>query len=85
MNYVGLAITSALERESAAKIEALRREFEKRLEDPEFARNPAARLEFFYRRHSSWDERLNLYPVFRTTGTPQARRRKPLAALSLTS
>jgi hypothetical protein len=50
---------------------ALRREFEKRLEDPEFARNPAARLEFFYRRHSSWDERLNLYPVFRTATSPQ--------------
>ena len=34
-------------------------------EDPEFARSPAARLEFFYRRHSSWDERFNLYPVYR--------------------
>ncbi|MFC4727946.1 M14 family zinc carboxypeptidase [Coralloluteibacterium thermophilus] len=45
---------------------AVRREFETRLaEDPEFAASPSARLEFFYRRHSSWDERLNLYPVFR--------------------
>ncbi len=34
-------------------------------EDPEFARNPAARLDFFYRRHPSWDERYNLYPVYR--------------------
>jgi hypothetical protein len=45
---------------------AVRREFEKRLsEDAEFARNPNARLDFFYRRHSSWDERYNLYPVYR--------------------
>jgi hypothetical protein len=28
-------------------------------------------LEFFYRRHSSWDERFNLYPVFRTANSPQ--------------
>ncbi len=34
-------------------------------EDPAFAESPSARLEFFYRRHSSWDERLNLYPVLR--------------------
>ncbi len=46
---------------------AVRRQFEQRLsEDPQFARDSAARLEFFYRRHSSWDERLNLYPVYRT-------------------
>lgn len=46
---------------------ALRQEFERRLsEDAEFARTPAARLDFFYRRHSSWDERYNLYPVYRT-------------------
>jgi hypothetical protein len=46
-------------------------EFERRLrEDPEFARSPRARLEFFYRRHSSWDERLNLYPVLRVQSEP---------------
>ncbi len=45
----------------------IRAEFSRKLaEDPEFARSPAARLEFFYRRHPSWDERLNLYPVLRT-------------------
>jgi hypothetical protein len=45
---------------------AVRKEFEKRLsEDAEFARDPAARLDFFYRRHASWDERYNLYPVYR--------------------
>ena len=41
--------------------------FRKRLaEDPEFAANPRARLDFFHRRHPSWDERLNLYPIYRT-------------------
>lgn len=45
--------------------------FRKRVgEDPEFAANPAARLEFFYRRHPSWDERLNLYPVLRMDSPP---------------
>jgi hypothetical protein len=46
---------------------AVRQAFDKRLsEDPEFARDPNARLDFFYRRHSSWDDRYNLYPVYRT-------------------
>jgi hypothetical protein len=49
---------------------AVRREFDKRLEDPAFARDPAARLAFFYRRHASWDERLNLYPVYRVDAAP---------------
>jgi hypothetical protein len=34
--------------------------------DPAFAGNPQARLDFFARLHSSYDERLNLYPVLRT-------------------
>lgn len=45
---------------------AVRKEFEKRLsEDAEFARDPVARLDFFYRRHSAWDDHYNLYPVYR--------------------
>jgi hypothetical protein len=44
--------------------------FKKRLaEDAEFAKDPSARLDFFYRRHPSWDERYNLYPVYRTQGS----------------
>ncbi len=38
--------------------------------DPDFAKNPNARLQFFAKRHSSWDERLNLYPVLRTAIVP---------------
>jgi hypothetical protein len=50
---------------------AVRKEFEQRLsEDAEFASNPAARLDFFYRRHASWDERYNLYPVYRVGAAP---------------
>lgn len=45
--------------------------FQKKLADePEFAKNPSARLEFFARRHSSWDERYQLYPVMRTATAP---------------
>ncbi|TWI63128.1 zinc carboxypeptidase [Pseudoduganella lurida] len=34
--------------------------------DPAFAKSAPARLDFFARRHASWDERYNLYPVYRT-------------------
>jgi murein tripeptide amidase MpaA len=41
-------------------------EFRSRCEqDAAFAASPAARLEFFLRRHASWDMRYNLYPVLR--------------------
>jgi hypothetical protein len=45
--------------------------FRKRLQDdPAFAADPRQRLDFFYRRHPSWDERLDLYPVFRIASAP---------------
>ena len=44
----------------------LREAFNARLRnDPAFAASPGDRLEFFLRRHSSWDARYNLYPVLR--------------------
>ncbi|MBJ6978164.1 M14 family metallopeptidase [Luteimonas sp. MC1895] len=50
---------------------AVRAAFERRLaEDAAFAASASARLEWFHRRHASWDERLGLYPVFRTAVTP---------------
>ncbi|WP_437338841.1 M14 family zinc carboxypeptidase [Sorangium sp. So ce394] len=49
---------------------ALRAEFEARLRDPAFAKDAKARLDFFYRRHPSWDERVNLVPVFRVAASP---------------
>ena len=46
--------------------------FEQRLkDDPAFAASPRARLEFFARRHPSWDTRYGLYPVLRTDQTPR--------------
>ncbi|MBC7684166.1 MAG: M14 family metallopeptidase [Bdellovibrionales bacterium] len=38
--------------------------------DPAFASNGAARLEYFARMHTSWDERYNLYPVMRAAAAP---------------
>ena len=50
-----------------AQDEKLKKEFEQRLKsDPAFAADPAARLEFFWQRHESWDQRYNLYPVLKT-------------------
>jgi hypothetical protein len=33
--------------------------------DPKFAADATARLDFFLRRHASWDVRSNLYPILR--------------------
>ena len=45
---------------------ALRAEFTAKLKaDPQFAASASDRLEFFLRRHVSWDVRYNLYPVMR--------------------
>jgi hypothetical protein len=44
----------------------LQAQFSRRLkEDPAFAASPSERLEFFLRRHPSWDSHYDLYPVFR--------------------
>jgi hypothetical protein len=46
---------------------ALKAEFERRIQqDQAFAASPRARLDFFYRRHPSWDGRFGLYPVYRS-------------------
>ena len=51
-----------------ARDPALKAEFEKKLkDDAAFAKNPRARLDFFYRRHPAWDAGYNRYPVLRTT------------------
>jgi hypothetical protein len=61
-SYVAEAVA-----EDMLKDPAVRAEFEKRVaSDPGFAKSPAARLDFFYARHPSWDDRYNLYPVYRT-------------------
>jgi hypothetical protein len=46
---------------------AVAAEFKRKLaSDPAFAASSAQRLEFFARRHPSWDERFKLYPVMRS-------------------
>lgn len=44
---------------------AVKAEFENELKKPEFRDNPAARFEFFYKKHPSWDTRMSRYPVFK--------------------
>jgi hypothetical protein len=64
--YMEGYVVEAVAREMLAADPAVKAEFERRLrEEPAFAASPDARLEFFYRRHPSWDERYNLYPVYR--------------------
>lgn len=59
-------VAEQIAREMLAADPKLVAEFNHELEtDPAFAGNAAARLEFFHRRHGSWDERFNLYPVMR--------------------
>jgi hypothetical protein len=59
-------------REMLASDPALAAEFRRKLEtEPEFAKSKADRLEFFYRRHPSWDSRYNLYPVLRVDTEPR--------------
>lgn len=49
-----------------ARDPALKKAFEAKLAtDPAFAKSPAARLDFFYRRHPAYDGNHNLYPVLR--------------------
>jgi hypothetical protein len=64
--YMEAYVNEDVAKQMLDKDPALRDEFVKKLaSDPEFARDPEARLEFFYRRHSSWDERFALYPIYR--------------------
>jgi hypothetical protein len=49
----------------------LAQEFRDKLDtDPAFEHDPQARLDFFYRRSPSWDERYGLYPVYRVQHDP---------------
>ncbi|HYE42798.1 MAG TPA: M14 family metallopeptidase [Caulobacteraceae bacterium] len=66
----GYAIAPMAERMLAAD-SALKAEFEAKLAaDPEFARNPDARLSWFYERTPFFDDRWLLYPVGREINLP---------------
>ncbi|CAN5465552.1 M14 family metallopeptidase [soil metagenome] len=60
-------VIEKLAREMLAKNENLQKEFEEKLKDENFAKNPRARLNFFYERSLFFDKRIGLYPVGRIT------------------
>jgi len=65
--YMEEYVAEDVARAQMAQDPALAAEFRSKVaSDAAFAKNPHARLEFFARRHASWDERLNLYPVMRS-------------------
>ncbi len=69
--YMEEYVAEDVAREQMAADPALAAAFRNKVAtDAAFAKDPHARLEFFARRHASWDERLNLYPVMRTAITP---------------
>ena len=69
--YMEDYVAEDVAREQLAATPDLAIEFRGRIvADPAFAQSTAARLEFFARRHPSWDERYNLYPVARTAVPP---------------
>jgi hypothetical protein len=64
-------VAEEVARDMLAKDPALKAAFEQRVKtDPVFAKDPQARLDFFHRRHASYDQRLRLYPVLRTATAP---------------
>src|SRR6266478_6031849 len=64
--YLEPYVAEQIARTVLAQHPQLQDEFSRKLkEDPAFAASPAARLEFFLRRHPSRDSHANLYPIFR--------------------
>ena len=69
--YMEDYVAEEVAREMLKADPALAARFKARIDaDPEFAKSGAARLEFFARMHSSWDDRYNLYPVMRSAAAP---------------
>jgi hypothetical protein len=64
--YIEPYVAEDIARDLLARDPAVAAEFKQRLAtDPAFAKDPQARLDFFYKRHASFDERMNLYPILR--------------------
>ncbi|MES2669179.1 MAG: M14 family metallopeptidase [Pseudomonadota bacterium] len=73
--YMEDYVAEDVARDMLTRDPALRERFERKLkEDAAFAANPQARLDFFYRLHTAWDERYGLYPVLRTDASRDASR-----------
>lgn len=67
--YLGAYVAEDIALEQL-KDPAVAAEFTQRLRDPAFASNPRARIEFFARRHESFNPDNGLYPVFRLAAAP---------------
>lgn len=64
--YLEPYVAEMIAREMLDRDAALNEQFNRKLKaEPEFAASAGARLDFFHRLHASWDQRLNLYPVYR--------------------
>jgi hypothetical protein len=69
--YMEAYVAEAAAREMLAREPALRAQFDAAVAaDPELAASPAKRLDWFYRRHPAWDERVSLVPVYRADAPP---------------
>ncbi len=65
--YMEAYVAEEVAREQLAADPSLRAQFDAALAaDPTLAKSPAKRLEWFYRRHPAWDERVDMLPVYRT-------------------
>lgn len=70
--YMEGYVTEEVARAMLAKDPRLKEEFEGKLaSDPAFAASSSQRLAFFYKRHPAYDERYNLYPVYRVAIPPK--------------
>jgi hypothetical protein len=69
--YMEAYVAEEVARAQLAKDPLLAKAFADKLaSDPQFAASPEARLEFFARRHPSWDDQYQLYPIFRLAHQP---------------
>ncbi|HEY1142126.1 MAG TPA: M14 family metallopeptidase [Lysobacter sp.] len=69
--YMEDYVAEEVARDMLARDPALKARFEQRVrDDAAFAKDPAARLEFFARLHSSWDKAYDVYPVVRVDRAP---------------
>jgi murein tripeptide amidase MpaA len=71
--YAEAYVLEALARDMMAKDPELKAAFERQIAaDPEFARSPYKRLDFFFRHSPWWDDHIGLYPVARSASPIRA-------------
>jgi hypothetical protein len=68
--YMEDYLVEAEARKMLAKDKKLAEEWKRRLEDPAFAKDPEARLAFFYRRTPAWEASTRVVPVFKVDRAP---------------